>query len=162
MSDEVVNAAFAQALAEMDSADIAAIERTMVPMAMDDVAARIASVKGQFFAVDFARKTDKKVGGEVVEKAGTIRHMVARRGVAKYVKGVRPIGQRKAEDARNAVLTVWDVQAYQTARKAGEDAEKAGQGAYRRINMADVKAISIAGETVATAVKEATAVAELV
>jgi hypothetical protein len=86
-------------------------------MPATDVRERINSVKGKFFAIDFARKNDKKVDGVIVEHAGDIRHMVCRRGVAKYVKGVLPAGQRKAEDARNEVLTVWDVGVYQSLRK---------------------------------------------
>jgi hypothetical protein len=140
---KTVNAAFAQALSEMDASDIAIIESKLAAIPVDRVLSRIRSVKGQFFAVDFARKNDKKKNGVVIEPAGTIRHMVCRRGVKKYTDGVLPEGQRKAEDAKNDVLTVWDVQAYQQARNDGKDQEAAGRSAYRRINLADVKAISI-------------------
>ncbi len=140
---ESVSTAFLQALSEMDAADLQNIERGFQSYPVAEVAARIASVGGQFFAVDFCRKNDKKVGGVVVEAAGSVRHMVCRRGVAKYVKGVLPEGQRKAEDAKHDVLTVWDVGVYQQLRKEGVDQGAAGEKAYRRINMADVKAISI-------------------
>lgn len=140
---KTISKSFLQALSEMDDADVFAIEQTLNPIPLDNVRARIDSVKGQFFAVDFARKNDKKENGVVVEPAGTIRHMVCRRGVAKYVKGVQPQGYRKAEDTRNEVLTVWDVGVYQALRQEGIAQEQAGQKAYRRINMADVKAISI-------------------
>ena len=141
--DNTVNTAFEQAVSEMDSVDIKAIEATLEPVNMTEVKARISSIRGQFFAVDFARKNDKKVNGVVVEKAGDIRHMVCRRGVAKYVSNVLPEGHRKEEDERNAVLTIWDVQAYQADRKEGKQQDEAGKNAYRRINLADVKAISI-------------------
>ena len=145
---ESVSTAFLQALSEMDAADLQKIEQGFESYPVSEVAARIASVKGQFFAVDFARKTDKKVNGVVVEAAGSVRHMVCRRGVAKYVKGVQPEGQRKNEDAKHDVLTVWDVGVYQTLRKAGAEQASAGEKSYRRINMVDVKAISIPSVTI--------------
>jgi len=141
---KTINKAFQQALAEMDEADIKAIEQNLDSIPIENVMDRISSVGGQFFSVDFARKNDKKVKGVVVEHAGDIRHMICRRGVAKYVKGVQAKGQRKAEDSVNAVLTVWDIGVYQSMRKEGLEQEKAGGKSYRRINMADVKAISIA------------------
>ena len=144
---ETISKSFLQALSEMDKADVIAIEQTLTAIPTENVRDRIASVGGQFFAIDFARKNDKKVAGVVVEEAGSIRHMVCRRGVAKYVKGVQPVGQRKAEDSRNEVLTVWDVGVYQSLRKEGREQEQAGGNAYRRINMSDVKAISIAPVT---------------
>lgn len=140
---KTINTAFAETLTEMDNANIQTVEQNIYPIPMKNILNRINSVKGQFFSVDFARKNDKKVNGVIVEFAGSIRHMVCRRGVGKYVQGVQPIGQRKAEDSRNEVLTVWDVQVYQEQRKMGIDQETAGTKAYRRINMADVKAISI-------------------
>lgn len=140
---EEVSKAFLQTLSEMDAADLQKIEQGFDSYPVSEVANRIASVKGQFFAIDFARKTDKKVNGVVVEAAGSIRHMVCRRGVSKYVKGVQPEGQRKNEDAKHDVLTVWDVGVYQAFRKSGVEQMVAGEKSYRRINMADVKAISI-------------------
>lgn len=140
---EVINKAFLQALVEMDEADIARIEQGFEPIEVNQVRERIESVNGQFFSVDFARKNDKKEKGKVIEAKGTIRHMVCRRGVAKYVKGVQPEGQRRAEDNKHEVLTVWDVGRYQEYRKSGIEQEVAGEQAYRRINMSDVRAISI-------------------
>jgi hypothetical protein len=127
----------------MDAINLKSIEALLEPMPVDDVKARIGSVGGRFFSVDFARKTDKKVNGKVVEAAGSIRRMLCRRGVAKYVKGVQDEGQRVREDERNDVLTVWDIGVYQELRRAGKEQEEAGSGAYRRINLVDVKAISI-------------------
>lgn len=89
-----INKSFLQALSEMDEIDLQTIEQGFESIPVNEVKSRIASVKGQFFSVDFARKNDKKVKGKIVEPKGTIRHMVARRGVAKYVKGVQPEGQR--------------------------------------------------------------------
>jgi len=141
--DSVVSQNFLRALADMDNVNLKAIEAILEPMPVDDVKTRIGSVKGRFFSVDFARKRDKKVNGRIVEDAGSIRRMLCRRGVAKYVKGVQDEGQRKQEDERYEVLTVWDMGAYQELRRAGKEQEEAGAGAYRRINLADVKAISI-------------------
>ena len=140
---DVVSKAFLQALSEMDEADLQIVEQGLAPIPVEEVKIRIASVKGQFFSVDFARKTDKKEKGKVIEAKGTIRHMLCRRGVGKYVKGVLPEGHRDAEDNKHDVLTVWDVGVYQTLRKSGVVQEVAGEKAYRRINMSDVKAISI-------------------
>ena len=140
----VVNSAFTQAVKEMHKADIQAIEKTLQPMNVAEVSSRIGSIGGRFFSVDFARKNDKKVNGVVVERAGDIRHMVCRRGVAKYCDNVLPAGHRKAEDERNAVLTVWDVQAFKAEYdEAKDNHDEAGRAAYRRINLAEVKAISI-------------------
>jgi len=139
-----INKSFAQALNEMDNTDITSIESTMKPIPVSDVIARIRSTKGRFFAVDFARKNDKKKNGEVIEPAGSIRHMVCRRGVKKFSDGKLPDGKRKNEDAVNDVLTVWDVGVYQCERKNGKDQETSGRKSYRRINLADVKAISVA------------------
>jgi len=141
--DEVVSEKFIQALNDMDNINLKSIEALLEPMPVDDVKARNGSVGGRFCSVDFARKNDKKVNGKVVEAAGSIRRMLCRRGVAKYVKGVQDEGQRVREDERNDVLTVWDMGKYQELRRAGKEQEEAGQGAYRRINLIDVKAISI-------------------
>jgi len=140
---KIKNKAFEQALAEMDATDIQAVEQILTPIPVRSVQARIKSSKGHFFSVDFARKKAKKVNGVVVEPAGAIRHMLCRTGVAKFVQGVQPEGKRRDEDSRHDVLTVWDVGVYQNLRREGMEQELAGVKAYRRINMADVKAISI-------------------
>lgn len=142
-STKTVNKAFSQALSEMDNTDIKAVEANLNPIPVSDVVARIGKVGGQFFSVKFARKNDKKVNGVVVALAGEERKMLCRRGVKKYADGVLPEGKRKKEDATNEVLTVWDVGVYQQERKNGRDQESAGRKSYRRINLADVKAISI-------------------
>ena len=82
---------------------------------------------GKFFSVTFVKKTD-----------GSVREMLARRGVSKGVKGVLPEGQRKAEDAANNVLTVFDVQAEE---KVGE------KGAFRRINLENLISVKLHGES---------------
>lgn len=141
--DTVVSRNFLQALADIDAADLKVIEANLEAMPVEEVKTRIGSVKGRFFSVDFARKRDKKVNGRIVEAAGSIRRMLCRTGVAKYVKGVLPEGQRDREDERCEVLTVWDMGVYQALRKEGKAQEEAGEQAYRHINLADVKAISI-------------------
>jgi hypothetical protein len=77
------------------------------------------------FGVSFIKKT-----------TGELRDMVARMHVSKGVKGVLPEGQRKAEDARNAVLTVYDMQVLE---RLGE------KGAFRRINLSDLISCTIRG-----------------
>lgn len=109
---------------------------------------RIAVAGKQFFSVSFQRKNDKVGKDEngkkvVIEPAGTIRKMLCRRGVKKYAKGVLPPGQRKAEDIRCNVLTVFDVQEMAKLRKSGMRMGEAGRKSYRRINMAEVVDISI-------------------
>lgn len=94
---------------------------------------------GKMFSVAFRRKNDKKVGGVVVEPAGTIREMVARTGVKKGVLGVIPPEVRKAEDAEHNVLTVYDM----AVLEAGKD-EK---GAFRRINLSDLVTVKLHGVT---------------
>ena len=89
---------------------------------------------GKFFRVSFARKTAGKNG----EKPGDIRRMLCRRSVRKYTKGVLLPGVRKEEDAKNAVLTVWDVEKFHQARKAGKGLKAAGRSSYRRINLSEV------------------------
>lgn len=69
---------------------------------------------GKLFTVTFVKKGD-----------GELRTMTCRRGVSKGVKGVAV--DRAGEDARNNVLTVFDMQKIEE----GKD-EK---GAFRRINL---------------------------
>jgi hypothetical protein len=69
--------------------------------------------------------------------------MLCRTGVERFEKGIQSKEDRAREDENCDVLTVWDVVEYNKLRKAGKSKEEAGEGAYRRINMADVKAISI-------------------
>jgi hypothetical protein len=140
----IIDGAVLKIFAEMNSVNIMVIERSLRQVPIDDALTRINSVNGQFFAIDFARKHDKKVDGVVVAKAGDIRHMVCRRGVGKYTKGVLPIGKRAYENWKNKVLTVWDVQVYQQLIKSGLPQEEAGSLSYRSINLADIKSISIA------------------
>lgn len=140
----IIDNAVLEIFAEMNSINIAIIEKSLSQVPIYDALERINSVNGQFFAIDFARKHDKIVDGVVVAKAGDIRHMVCRRGVGKFTKGVLPVGKRAYENWKNKVLTVWDVQVYQQLIKSGKPQEEAGKLSYRTINLAGVKSISIA------------------
>jgi len=118
---------------------------------------------GKFFRVLFKRKNDKVVGGVVVAKAGETRSMLCRRGVKKFVKGVIPPAVRRAEDSRNMVLTVHDVEVFRELRttpilcptcngagcafckqigKRPMRLKEAGAAAYRRINLQEVEDLS--------------------
>lgn len=77
------------------------------------------------FGVTFIKKTD-----------GSLRNMQARMHVTRDVKGVLPEGHRKAEDRRNNVLTVFDMQAL----------DKVGpKGAFRRINLSALRSCRLHG-----------------
>lgn len=123
----------------------------------------IESQGGKFFRVQFRRKHDKVVDGVVVAKAGEVRSMLCRRGVKKFVKGVIPAAQRRAEDSKNLVLTVWDCETFHTKLKEIKSCETcqgsgcsfckntgfrpasikaAGQASYRRINLREVESLS--------------------
>jgi hypothetical protein len=88
----------------------------------------VAAVKNTdtIFGVTFIKKTD-----------GSIRNMQARMHVRKGVKGVLAPGQRKAEDAANNVLTVYDMQ---VVEKTGST-----KGAFRRINLEQLKSCRLMG-----------------
>jgi hypothetical protein len=85
---------------------------------------------GKLFTVTFVKKTDK-----------TVRTMTCRRGVTKGVKGVAV--DRAGEDARNNVLTVFDMQKLEE----GKD-EK---GAFRRINLEQLVSLKHKGKQYAYA-----------
>lgn len=74
---------------------------------------------GKFFSVEF------------IKADGTNRKMTCRRGVFKGVKGVLPEGHRAAEDDRNQVLTVYDVNKLTPEMIASGEVK----GAFRRINL---------------------------
>jgi hypothetical protein len=133
----------ADELKQMDELNVAKLEAGIntVNLPVAD-ALQVISDKGhQFFGVSFRRKNDKKVGGVVVEEAGTIRKMLCRRHVGKYVSGTGT-GNRAAQDSHNQVLTVWDVGVYQKLRKTGKTQEQAGKASYRRINIPQIIRIS--------------------
>ena len=66
---------------------------------------------------------------------GETRVMLCRRGVKKGVKGVLPPGQRKEEDARCGVFTVYDMMV--------KDPKTEQRGAFRRINLEGLISIAI-------------------
>lgn len=99
----------------------------------------IDSVGGRFFSVTFALKNKAKDG----RPAGTLRDMLCRRRVKKYVKGIISPAARRMEDDRCEVLTVWDVQKFQELLKQGLPKMTAGRKSYRRINLQGIVSISI-------------------
>ena len=80
----------------------------------------------------------KLFGVEFVKKDKTIRRMSARLGVRKGVKGVV---DRKAEDDRLNLLTVYDFNADKTDET---------QGGFRRVNLSTVRSVTIQGEKYST------------
>lgn len=110
--------------------------------------ARIQAHPRIFFKVSFRRKRPKYAKDEkgrryVMEPAGAIREMTCRLRVRKYVKGVLPEGQRKVEDLRHNVLTVFDTTVFHELRRKGLSKMEAGRQSYRRINMQEVISLSL-------------------
>ena len=77
----------------------------------------------KYVTLAFRRKRDGKHG----EKAGDVRVMTCRLHVGKFTKGVIDPAVRKAEDKAHDTLTVWDVQAFHSARRAGKSRKVAGK-----------------------------------
>ena len=93
--------------------------------------------------VSIVRGTNTTFGVTFIKKSdGSLRTMSARMGVKKGVKGVLPKGQRKAEDAANSVLTVFDMNADKGALHTFDDGKK---GAFRRINLSGLQSITLRG-----------------
>lgn len=94
--------------------------------------------------VESVRGTSTTFGVTFIKKGdGSLRTMSARMGVKKGVKGVLPKGQRKAEDAANNVLTVFDMNADKGALHTFDDGKK---GAFRRINLSGLQSVRLAGK----------------
>ena len=98
----------------------------------------ISSFGNKVFSVSFVKKTN-----------GENREMVCRRKVTQHAKGIIPIAVRKDEDARNNVLTVYDMGLAskhnvnpETANLDNPDMSKY----YRRINLASVYRIKCGEE----------------
>jgi hypothetical protein len=79
-----------------------------------DIARKILATKGRFFSARF------------IKKDGSIRHITARLGVKKYLKG----GQSTVRDYDN-LITVFDIE----------------KKAYRNINVDTVTMLKVNGET---------------
>jgi hypothetical protein len=92
-------------------------------MKLEDVRNAIKGSEGKIFRVEFIRRTDSKDGKE---KAGMIRTMVCRIGVAKGITGK---GLAFDPDAKG-LCTVWDM---------------AKEG-YRMVNLDTVVSIRLAGQ----------------
>jgi hypothetical protein len=88
--------------------------------------------------VESVRATNTIFGVTFIKKGdGSLRTMNARMHVTKGVKGVLPEGHRREEDARNNVLTVYDMN---VVERTGST-----KGAFRRINLEQLKTCSIGG-----------------
>lgn len=94
-------------------------------MSINEFVSRVRN-SDQIFGVTFVKKTD-----------GTVRNMTARMHVTKGVLGVLPAGHREAEDKRNNVLTVYDMQ---VVERTGDT-----KGAFRRINLEQLKSCTLKG-----------------
>ena len=89
--------------------------------------------------VSNVRATDTIFGVTFIKKTtGEVRNMNCRMGVTKGVTGAIPAGVRRAEDARNNVLTVFDMNVIE---KTGSE-----KGAFRRINLEQLQRVSLRGE----------------
>lgn len=96
-------------------------------MTIDEFVASVRNID-TIFGVTFIKKTD-----------GSLRNMTARMHVSKGVKGVLPEGHREAEDERNNVLTVYDMQVIE---KTGSE-----KGAFRRINLDQLVSCRVRGNS---------------
>ena len=111
----------------------------------------LADATGIIFSVSFKRKHPKyeyqEAGGKKVrveiEPSGAIRHMLCRRRVHKYTKGIIPPGVRLAEDVKCGVLTVFDLQYFKQLKSKGYPNITAGRKSYRRINLMEVVSTSL-------------------
>ena len=65
----------------------------------------VSEAKGGMMTVTFKRKTDKKVGGVVVARAGDLRTMTCRTGVKKHLTGVGA----KYSFAEKKLLSVYSI-----------------------------------------------------
>ena len=88
--------------------------------------------------VESVRASNTIFGVTFVKKGnGELRTMNARMHVTKGVKGVLAPGQRREEDARNNVLTVYDMN---VVERTGST-----KGAFRRINLEQLKSCTLSG-----------------
>ena len=88
--------------------------------------------------VESVRASNTIFGVTFVKKGnGELRTMNARMHVTKGVKGVLPVGHRREEDARNNVLTVYDMNVVEQTGST--------KGAFRRINLDQLKSCSLSG-----------------
>jgi len=97
----------------------------MTTMTINEFVANVRNT-GTVFGVTFIKKGD-----------GSVRNMSARMGVTKGVTGAIPAGVRRDEDARNNVLTVFDMNVIE---KTGSE-----KGAFRRINLEQLQRVSLHG-----------------
>ena len=88
--------------------------------------------------VESVRATNTIFGVTFIKKGdGSLRKMNARMHVQKGVKGVLAPGQRRDEDARNNVLTVYDMNVVEQTGST--------KGAFRRINLEQLVSCSLSG-----------------
>jgi len=115
-----------------------------------DAISLISSKKGKFFTVTFKRKTAKYevLNGTktLVAAVGDLRTMLCRRGVKKFTNQSLgfsgKVHSTVLEDSKNDVLTVFDVELYNSYRRSGLRPITAGRRAYRRINLKEVVSLS--------------------
>lgn len=87
----------------------------------------------RIFKVTFIKRTD-----------GSIRTMLCRKGVGKFVRGTG----KKRDDAKHNILTVFDLEAFNAKVSPGmseSQAEKIGQACYRSINLENIIEIQMDG-----------------
>jgi hypothetical protein len=99
----------------------------MTTMTINEFVANVRNTS-TVFGVTFIKKGD-----------GSVRNMSARMGVTKGVTGAINPADRRAEDARNNVLTVFDMNVIE---KTGSE-----KGAFRRINLEQLQRVTLRGET---------------
>lgn len=98
----------------------------MTTITIDELLEKVDNQNGRVFGVTFTKKTN-----------GELRRMACRRGVTKGVKGVVDPAVRRAEDRRNKVLTVFDMNVIE---ETGSE-----KGAFRRINLAQLIDVTLDG-----------------
>lgn len=99
----------------------------MTSMTINEFVANVRATS-TIFGVTFIKKGD-----------GSIRNMNARMGVTKGVTGAIAPGVRREEDARNNVLTVFDMN---VVERTGSE-----KGAFRRINLEQLQRVTLRGQT---------------
>jgi len=97
--------------------------------------------KGKFFSVTFERRTTRRDGSAI---AGELRTILCKTAgeMSSYKLGHVLDVDRDREDFRNAVLTVWDIQAFLSNKRQGMSQSIAGQNAFRRIDVTSVQRCS--------------------
>lgn len=114
----------------------------MPRLTIDQIFAQLRFATNSFYSVEFERRTDRPDGSAL---AGEVRRMLCRTGgtMTAHKQGIIADAVRDQEDFNHAVLTVWDVHAYMSARRQGMDHVHAGRSAWRRIDLVTLRKLSI-------------------